>query len=616
MRIAAAFITVNVPRMEQTTKTQAVAIPRGSVGPDRFAGLAAGVKQASNTISQIATREVAEQDASRLSKAQADYEDAKVKFLYGSKDEQGETPGLLHTLGEAAVNPADGKTLDAKAEEWHRNYLDNQLGTLGNDRQKALFTQYADRDRASVTSAVVNHEWKQGQIVKIGNANAATDLATTNAIKLGTTAGADPELYANALTKVEEATQVQAMIEGFSPESQYAKDLLSSKMSKLHSNIIISKVSSDDDKGAIAYYEEHGDTITDPAEALAIGKTISTLKIRVEGKETAAAIWEKHKPTDVNVSVDIAAMREEVAAGKGGEAEKAVALARVEEIAAEHQQANRLKEESASNKIFGIGRKEGATYDATIKAINLEPNIDNRTRESLQNWAESKFKINEGKSGIDADKKYAQKLEQLGKLLSFQNEYLSGGYGTLTPEQLGTKVGDLGEFTDNAMQFVDRVNTDLNTAKVVDSDLKDLLHTLGQSDAYKDLVPNIDKPKPEDKAKLAVLQGEVQRIMVTSQQASGPGKGMSLKAATLKAIQNVRTDKGWAKVFDNGQPFYLVGTDLADKYSKGNDPSKWSKETQANYIKARWEMLPSNQGKTLAPAELEVLRNALLQTEQ
>lgn len=603
---AGAFLTITIQRAERTTQTQALSAPRAQVPQNQLSGLAQGINQAAGTVNQIIAKEAAEQDASRIKKASTDYERARNSFLYGSTDDQGnQTAGLLHTVGEQAVNPEGGITLDRQLEEWQKSYKAEQLPLLGNDRQRDMFTQTVDAAYPSAQSAVAKHEFRQGQVVKQGNARAATETATETAIALGNNPTADPVLYQDAIDQMKEAVQVQAMLEGFSPESDYAVNLLSEKTSKLHTNIIVTKVSNDDDQGAIDYYDAHSDEITDPREKRVIGEKITKIKTRVAGKDVAAEVWEAQQPEDVNGLIDLESMREEIRQSDASEDVKAVALKRVEEHVQEYLQQAKAKQEEVSNSIYAMAI-DGSTYDQVIKAITLNTDIDNGAKENLYSWADRRFQISQQRS----EAKNVQSLEQLAMLMSFQNEYLNGDYGTLTPEQVATKAGELGQYTDNAMTYVQQVNDNLGQAKVTDAELKDLIYTLGQNDQYALLLPNLLKPTPSDKARFALLQDAVIDIMARSK--DKPGAGKSTQAALLEAISKVKTDDGW--LWDTEDQLYLIGTEMASDYAKGNDPSKWSKEAQENYIRAKWSQRPSNNGKTLDPETLERYRQTLLRT--
>lgn len=604
VRIAAAFITITVPRAENTVRTQRISAPRMSAQPNQYAGLERGLNQASGSINQIVAKELAEQDASRIKKSSSDYESARNKFLYGSTDEQGnQVPGLLHTVGEQAVNPEDGITLDRKLEEWQQNYKAEALPTFGNDRQRDMFSQNMDSAYPTAQAAVSKHEWRQGQAVKIGNAIGATETATETAIALGTNPDADPVLYQDSLDKMKESVQVEAMLAGFSPDSAYAQELLSEKMSKLHTNIIVTRISQDNDQGAIDYYDAHSEEISDPREKRIIGEKIAKIKTRVEGKGIAADVWEEQRPDDVNGLIDLDAMRQQISEGEGSDDVKDVATKRVEELTQHYLQQTRAKQEEVSNTIHGMG-SDGSTYDQVVKAIHLNNDIDNMAKDNLLNWADSKYKISEK----NAERKNEQNLEQLALMMQFQEEYLRGDYGVLTPEQIAGKAGELGQFTDNAMTFVQNVNDDLGTAKATDAEMKDLIYTLGQNEQYEDLLPNLAKPSAEDKAKFVLLQQAVIEIKARSKDT--PGAGKSTQAALLEAITKVRTDNGW--IYDTYDPAYLIGTQSASKYALGTDPSAWSREAQENLIRTKWSQRPSNNGKTLDPATLEQYRQTLL----
>lgn len=600
---AAAILTVTVPRLDSTAmpSTQPLATPRAQgLSADSFgAGIGQAIQKVSGEAMQLASKELAEQDASRVNKAQADYESAKVKFLHDPEQ------GLLNTLGESAITPVDGKTLDQRAQDWRKNYVAESVAGLGNQRQKDLFTKYADKDAPTIDNSVMAHVVKQGQVVKLGNAKAATDTQADTAIALGSNSTAVlPGEFERHIEGLKEKVAVESLLHGFGPDSDYAKNLLSDKMSKVYATVIKNRIAQDDDAGAIAFFNANKDQLK--SEMTTIEPIITKLEVMKEGKDTAGAIWEQFKPKDINSALDIEGMRKKLSESGAKDQIKAFAEKRIEELSGEYRRQKQLNEEGASNRIYGMVVNEKAGYTQVAKAIETDENIDNRTKDALLTWADHKFRISEGRAEAKSAAKQELQLKQLTKLLSFQQEYLRGDYGTLTPAQLSKKTAELGQFTDDAMKFVQNVNGDLNKAKVTDSELMDTVRVLSQNENFKKLLPNVDKPNGQDKAKMALLQGKVQEYMAQSK--DSPGKGMAVKEATLKAIQGLKTDSGYFS--DTVDPLYTVGTDFSSKY--GKNPAKWPKDTQNKYISEVFYSNPRNKGKRLDFKTIERYRSELV----
>lgn len=605
MLFAAAILTTpTVPRLD-SSRIEAPAplnTPRAQgLSPDAFgAGLGNALQGAGSALLHITGKELAEQDASRVTKAQSDYEAAKVRFLHDPKD------GLLSTVGESALTPVDGKTLDQRAAEWHSKYVNDTVSALGNQRQKDIFTTFAGKDLPSLNLSVMTHENKQGQVVKLGNAKAAVDTTADAAIMLGSSLTARPEEFDQQIEGLKEKVAVESLLHGFGAGSDYAKNLLSDKMSKVYATIIKNRIAQDDDEGAIAFFHDNKDMLK--SELTTIEPVITKLEVMKEGKETAGAVWDELRPKNINDALDIEKMRKKLNESTEGPARQ-FAEKRIEELAGEYRGQKQLNEEGASNRIYGMVVNEKAGYSQVVKAIEVDVNIDNRTKESLLNWADHKFHISEGRAEAKSAGKQELQLKQLAKLLTFQQEYMRGDYGTLTPAQLSKKTAELGQFTDDAMKFVQNVNMDLGKAKVADGELTDTVRLLSQNESFKGLLPNLDKPTPQDKAKMALLQGKVQEYMAQSK--DSPGKGMSVKEATLKAINGLKTDeKSWSFGSDTVDPLYTIGTELSSKY--GKNPAKWPKDTQNKYISELYYSNPANKGKRLDFQSLERYRKELV----
>jgi hypothetical protein len=227
IRKAKAFITVQVPQYDRQVQTQALQTPRAQApGADASgAGLATGISNASRIVQQIAKKETDDQDASRINKAQADYEGWKNHTLHDDK------VGLLRTVGEDAVNPADGKTLEQRGEESRTKYLSEATAGLATERQRTIFKQYVEKDAPSFLLSINNHEYKQGQVVKLTNAKAATDTLNGTVQQMAASPVFDSRLFNEQIGKLMDKVNVQAAFEGFGVDSDYTKNLRAAAVS-------------------------------------------------------------------------------------------------------------------------------------------------------------------------------------------------------------------------------------------------------------------------------------------------------------------------------------------------------------------------------------------------
>lgn len=607
MRKAPAFITITIPRFQNTVKTTQVVAPRMSAPVNNgLETLGKTMQSGADSIATAVGKEVAEQDASRVIKVSSEYDLAQNAKLYGGTGADGKPiPGLLQTTGEEALKGIDGKPLDTHYADWQRDASDQFLNGLGNERQKEMLKQHILKSNTVADGAIKRHTWQQSQIVKEANVKASTDSLTDLTINQISN-DSDPEIVASTTEKLKTSIYSQAALKGLGPDSDYAKNLLSEKMSKVHSNVIMSFVGKDDDQRALDYYNENKDQITDPAERRVIDGNITKIETKVNAYAIADDMWLKYKPKDVNSALDMEGAREAMRKDYANESAPVQDMAekRFEELSREYQQQKKSREEASAQRIHGMYVNEKKGYGEIVKAINLDPAIDNITKDNLLDWADRKFKITENKNKAEADAKRARELQQLVVYLQFQKDYTKGDvYGTLTPQQVAAKASELGPYADDATKFVDHVNNDPSKAKTTDAELMDTVRILRSNKQFQSLLPETEKPSDSEKAKMALLQQKV--IEIKSRDIGKPGQGISTKAAVLEAIQSVTTDYG--HLWNTKEPAYIIGSDLGKV-----KPAKMSKDAQNRIIAESFYRNPKNKGKVLDFKTIEKYRAELI----
>lgn len=173
-------------------------------------------------------QETDEQDASRINKAQADYEGWKNKYLNDDKE------GLFTVIGEDAINPKNGRTLEDQGTEAHKKYVSEAAANLSTTRQKDLFQRYVEKDAPSFILSINKHEREQGQVVKMGNAKSATETLFNNVGGIAASNNFDSREFNSQVEKLMNKVNIQASFEGFGVDSEYSKNLRAKYLSAAH----------------------------------------------------------------------------------------------------------------------------------------------------------------------------------------------------------------------------------------------------------------------------------------------------------------------------------------------------------------------------------------------
>lgn len=586
--IASTFVTVVVPRMEDNVKTAPMTAPRAQATGVDASGLGQAISQASKLAMAEYADEQAKANAASVMQASASSYEIETDLTKQAKE----------LTGKAVVGSAD-----VLLKDYDDRHGKLRMG-LANDSQRAAFDKLLVSRRHSFDTAINDHEMQQTKAYNVSEATSATEGASLRAALYHER----PDLFEVARQEMERNARAEMSIKGFGPDSESTKERLAKLNSKVYEDLIQAKMVKDPTAATREFekLKEKGLLLTDAVERLAP-------KIQVFADAQTAltqgdAIFSKHVPGTVNDVLRLDKMREEARSFEGSPHVKELIEKRVESLGHEYEQQRRINEESASQRIYGLGKDKKTPYLSLVTEINADGTIDNKTKASLLDWADRTYGISEAKREARAEARAEGKMQKnlayMSNLLSFQNDYLGGKYGTMQPGQVAKHLKELGPFTDNAMQFVNHVNND-PAAKVTDDALKDNLRILSGDPQYKGLLPKVDNANDKDKAKLAILQQEVQSIMAASKKADA--KPMNINKAILTAIQKVRTDTGFFS--DTDEPLYLLGTNFATKY--GKDPKTWPKSTQDAFI--RKQFYTANPNGRLTPQKHEEYRLRLLE---
>lgn len=589
--------TPQVPRYnpESVTAPADLSTPKvPALGADSFgAGLGEGIQRAASSVAGIVKDVQDKANASVVMQAS--------NSSYGIEEEL--TMQAKRLTGKSAFGATD-----VLLHDFDERHGEIRMG-LANDVQRAAFDKLLAARRHAFASTVLDHELKQTTGYTIGEATAATEGA---AQRVGLYHDR-PELFESSRQEMERNARAEMSIKGFGPDSEATK----LRLAQLNSKVYEDQVQALLVKDPAAAHARFGEL---KAAGSFQGDAVERLEPKIQvyldtktAEDQGAAIFAKYQPKTVNDALPVDKMRQEARTFEGSDHVRSLIEKRVEGLVSDYLQQIRLNEEAASQRIFGLGKDKQTPYLELVREINGDATIDNKTKASLLDWADRTYGISEAKrearAEARAEARQQKNLAYMSNLLSFQDKYLNGDYGTMTPAQVTKHMKELGPFTDNAMQFVQHVNND-PAAKVTDEALKDTLRILAGDPEYKGLLPNVDKPSPEDKAKLTLLQAEVQSTMSAARKNDGPKSTMTVNKAVLQAIKKVTTDKGsWWNGGDTEEPLYLLGTNYATKY--GKDPAKWTKETQDTFIKKQFYQ--ANPHGKLTPQKVEEYRFRLLQ---
>lgn len=584
---------MTVPRIEgPTVQNAAVSNPQAqAAGVDAFGGaIGQGLTKAGNVALEIAVQEKAKTDLTALNNAKITFTQEKQKITDGYTDPQGNfVPGLSQAMGTDAVG------LEQKYLDKHTEIL-SKIDLQGNPGAGAIFQKWAEVEKLSTTSSLNKHEGVQ---------RTASAITSTQAL-LKTSADKAVQDYLVTddfdIAPVLQSANTLADLQKLDPESR--KRLITEKVSSVYRGVIETGLQSDD-PGATARTVEFFDgvkTLLTKEDLSAVDNTVKNFKdVTIGAQAGGDAYLEGMKGITVNDAPPEGKMMDAIDARADlNDTQKRLAKAALNDQVGRWQKDKSFMQESLANQAHGApSYSEGMKLVAKAKGI-----VDDQARDSIADALDHKFKITVNRNKADSEAKLARQMSQLGDLLTFQNEYAAGKHGKLDPASLKNSQARFGQFTDNAMQFVNSVNNDMGKAKVTNDQMNDTLRALRFNPQLKGLLPDPDAKG--DKGKMALLQGRVMEIMNAAQ--TKPGQTIPIDRAIIQATQAATTDEGWFSATQ--EPLYLLGTPGAgSKYA--DNPAKWPRKTQDAYIDQQYGL--KNRGKVPSPELREKLRWTLVE---
>jgi len=583
-----------IPRLESTVGISGTPTPRATgLGPEAFgAGLGQGLSQAAKDVHGVALVEFEKEKAATLASAKVDYLNQSKGVLYGQQNADGSvTPGLTQIEGEGA------KGLELQYKPKHDEAVTKIKTNLSKFPDAAqLFESWAGEQYVNNSTQLHKHEIKERQKGTIDK-NEALVKASYDTILNRYRAGEEIDLdNPDLLSGIKTIAAVQG----------WPKEVADQKIKEYQSNLVTDMINGHlaekDLAGAKGLYSQFGDILTAHNKEVhtKMGAAIQNETDHQVSEGRAKELFVSMGPKNPDDVLDIEGMRKSVREDANlNDVQRNLAEKKVEEYSREYDGQKRQNQEALSNQI-NKGFQQKQSYTDLRRQVE-KGNVDSVAKGHLYDWLDHKFKI--GEAATEA--KQQRQIQQLANFLTFQNKYVNGDYGNLSPAEVAVKFApQFGAFTDNAMQFVNGVGKELGTAKLDNGEFKGLVRIMRENKTYKDLLPNPEAKDDKEQAKMALLQSSVTEILAASNTA--PGKKISVREATLKAIEAYKTDSG--TFFNTIEPAYVLGTDFATKY--GNNPASWPRATQDKYIAQKWAK--RNPGKQVPFAELDRLRAELI----
>lgn len=249
----------NLQSSLQVMPSAQVEAPRGptagGIAAEQGAALGKGMLGLGNSLAHAAALELERVDTVRAQDAANQLD----KILAQRK------VNAYQLQGRAALERPDGKSLMDEETEALGNSAREIEQTLGNDRQKQLFNNYANKLNASYYGQIGSHVIQQQGVFE---AETYKSEITTAAETAGLLYG-DANEVKTQQDKVRAATDARIQRLGLNPEKD--KSMIDAMrvdaLSPLHSAVIKGKLSSGDSKGAEEYYKNNSAEMTLQARA-------------------------------------------------------------------------------------------------------------------------------------------------------------------------------------------------------------------------------------------------------------------------------------------------------------------------------------------------------------
>jgi hypothetical protein len=488
--------------------------------------------------------------------------------------------GYLKTPGKRALESRPGaiKDIQDAAKEIESG--------LQNDVQRYMFKKAAMVRMQSAMLHIDSHAMQQAKVYAGAEAKARMDGARLDAIADSANWKDPNSQYARSEKLVKMEVGEMAKLAGIPENSAQYAHFMQAATTQVAMGVIDQMLSRDKVADANEYFKtamENKNILPDMEDN--IRTKLNVAVDHMDGKNAADLVFgELMKGVTVNSAIPEEAMYKAI---EGSESlttrGKEFAKAKLHDNISRYTAQKRQAEEGASNQVFGMMKNDGnrSEYQKVLYAIN-QLGVDDKAKFNLRSAADHFYHISEDRQTAKLEDKMRQDVQNLGRLLQFQNDYAEGKLGKLTPQDMGKYISTFGSFTDDAMRFVNHANDLADNVNLTTDQLKDELRIMKLNPAYKYLsaIPNPDSKDPSDHADLALLQSRVVELIATSGKA---GKQRTVQQALATALHPYITDKGL--IWDSKSPAYKLGTIGLD------NPKNWGDDAKTNYINTQFYLL-------------------------
>ncbi|KAB0665566.1 hypothetical protein F6V25_07530 [Oryzomonas japonica] len=507
---------MNVPRYDTpTVPVGPVATPQATpVGGEAFgSGLARGMEALSRSAADMADDMRRTVDQNFKIDALSDLLETKKELLTGAD-------GALKTQGTdaRAVELDDGTSVPlvdhvvglyrAKKDEW--------LEKAATEGQKQMVSQLFVEHLPDLELQVMNHSAAQETLAADRKMEAFTarqyglvaDTPTMDSIR------AAAQNMAQALATY---PKYQGMEEAVRKE--YDKKVVS----QLHATAIRSLLTQAGTAGnsavedgklaaAVGIFDAYYDVLNE-REREELAPRIALADNSIQAGSIARKVWAAYAPKSPNDPFDTADANARIDGFTLSNEATLLAKAKVAQLFQDYRAQIEQRTQAAANAVNGL-ILDGGTYSQVYhKALEQRGSIPDSAVENMVRYAGLYFKDGAGKPQAALSDDAAT----LGRLKEFQDDYLNGKYGRLTPEQAGARMMPvLGERTPEAVRFVDGANADLPNARLAAGRLQEKLLALRGMDpdgtaypALRGLAGNAPEAKGNRALLLQKIIGEI-----------------------------------------------------------------------------------------------------------
>jgi hypothetical protein len=315
----------------------------GAIAAEQQGQMGRSLSQFGGEIGRIAIQEQDKADQVRVSDAMNKIMAAKLKLTYDP------TEGYVQKRGQAALDPdAEGNSLDTVYDGKLKSVIDSVSQSLGNDRQRAIFSQQANQVSQQFNAGISSHVGKEYADHAVSVQQGTTKLAQD---QMGIAWG-DIDAVNQSRDAIKAATAEEGKLRGWSAATVEATTR--EQLSKGHEAVVLGALQAGKTEYATTYLKQMDAELTDTAR-LRLTAHAKEVDTAVRGDQAADEAWAKFAPEDANAPVRIYDMEQSIREQyKGDPKLQKTALESLKTRAATFNAQQSELNAGATNKIYGM----------------------------------------------------------------------------------------------------------------------------------------------------------------------------------------------------------------------------------------------------------------------